>query len=504
MNKIIATARQHERALALLAVIVLVLLGNGQLAITDPVESNYALTAKEMLEAGDFTSPRIYGNYWYDKPIFFYWELLASFSLFGTGEFAARFFPAVFSVLNVLETYCFARKIYDRATAFLASIIFGTTIAFFYLSKAVITDMTFVFFFNAVLIAFYLAYRSGRRWLYLAAFFFSGLTVLTKGPIGFLLPGFILLVFLCVRRRAGELLHMKWLPGMAVFLAVGGSWYYVMYRLHGMEFIDTFFGVHNFLRARVAEHARDDVWYYYALIFLVGFAPWSFFVLYELKKRFSELRARVRERRVSDAAIFLLVWAVLVQLFFQCMATKYVTYTQPAFLPMAILAARLLQPKAQCIKRVAACLYVIYAVLIVAVAIPLCEQQSGRTTAEALRNLNPNGALVVNYGDHNNDRIHYRASTVFYYGENIPELAGRQEIAEVRPGGMNWNAKNVMPFLAYEDMPPETPIFIICETERLPFLRGRLADSALENVYETHDTTIVKAVVPRRRTGAED
>ena len=87
MNKILALAQQHERALALVAVIVLVLLGNGQLAITDPVESNYALTAKEMLASGDFTSPRIYGNYWYDKPIFFYWELIAAFQLFGIEDF---------------------------------------------------------------------------------------------------------------------------------------------------------------------------------------------------------------------------------------------------------------------------------------------------------------------------------------------------------------------------------------------------------------------------------
>ena len=45
---------------------------NWGLAITDPVESNYTLTAKEMLESGDFVSPRIYGNFWYDKPGFFY------------------------------------------------------------------------------------------------------------------------------------------------------------------------------------------------------------------------------------------------------------------------------------------------------------------------------------------------------------------------------------------------------------------------------------------------
>lgn len=45
--------------------------GNGQLWITDSVESNYALTAKEMVLSGDWISPQIYGNYWYDKPVFF-------------------------------------------------------------------------------------------------------------------------------------------------------------------------------------------------------------------------------------------------------------------------------------------------------------------------------------------------------------------------------------------------------------------------------------------------
>ena len=272
-----------------------------------------------------------------------------------------------------------------------------------------------------------------------------------------------------------------------------------MTSLLGLYFTDRFLGVKNFLRGGVAELGGDDVWYYYTLIFLVGFAPWSFIVLYQIKKRWAELKARVRERRFSDAAIFLFVWAILVNLFFQCMATKYVTYTQPAFLPMAILAGRFLLPKMRLVKRVAACFYVLYAVLIFTAAIPLCDQQSGRSTAAALRNLNPDGALVVNYGDHNNDRIHYRTSTVFYYGANIPELIGRRELDDVQPGGMNWNAKNVMPFLAYEDMPAETPIFIICETERLPFLRGRLADSALEKVYEIHDTTIVKAIMPQRR-----
>ena len=44
---------------------------NGSLLITDSVESNYALTAKEMVVSGDWLSPQIYGQYWFDKPVFF-------------------------------------------------------------------------------------------------------------------------------------------------------------------------------------------------------------------------------------------------------------------------------------------------------------------------------------------------------------------------------------------------------------------------------------------------
>ena len=76
--------------------LALYLLGNWAIAVTDPVESNYTLTALEMLRSGDYVSPRIYGNYWYDKPAFFYWELIVAYKLFGVNEFAARFFPAVF------------------------------------------------------------------------------------------------------------------------------------------------------------------------------------------------------------------------------------------------------------------------------------------------------------------------------------------------------------------------------------------------------------------------
>ena len=98
------TTRRHLTLLLLFAVLVY-FVGNGAMAITDSVESNYVETAKEMMAAGDLISPRIYGHYWYDKPVLFYWELIAAFSLFGQTEFAARFFPAMFSAVSLLLTY---------------------------------------------------------------------------------------------------------------------------------------------------------------------------------------------------------------------------------------------------------------------------------------------------------------------------------------------------------------------------------------------------------------
>lgn len=99
----------YKRHLDILILFVLGILlffaANSQLLITDPVESNYVLTAKEMLASGDYVSPRIFGRYWYDKPILFYLELIAAFKLFGLTSFAARFFSGVFGLIGVFQTY---------------------------------------------------------------------------------------------------------------------------------------------------------------------------------------------------------------------------------------------------------------------------------------------------------------------------------------------------------------------------------------------------------------
>ena len=132
--------------------------GNWLLPVTDPTENCYALTVKEMLEAGDWFSPRIYGNYWYDKPIFFYWELLLSCKIFGVNEFALRFPAASMATACVFLTFFCAKKILNTKNAFYAAVIMCCSVEFWYVAHAIITDMTLIFFMEAALFALYFGY----------------------------------------------------------------------------------------------------------------------------------------------------------------------------------------------------------------------------------------------------------------------------------------------------------------------------------------------------------
>ena len=449
------STKKHLLMLFILGV-VLFFLGNSSIAITDPVESNYTLTSAEMLASGDYISPHIFGDYWYDKPVFFYWELIAAFKIFGINEFAARFFPALFGILGIFMTYIFARKIYDAKTGLFSAAILGTSFEYWLISKTVITDITLFLFFNAVLVFFYLAYTGKNKNYYYLCYLFAGLAVLTKGPIGILLPGLIITVFICCRRDFAEIKRMKWLGGTAIFLVVGVGWYYVMYQLHGQVFLDTFLGIHNVLRATVSEHPRFNVWYYYTAIFFLGFFPWCFSLPMAIRKYW-----KMRQWPVLDqTTLFLLLWALLVNGFYQCMATKYTTYTLPAFMPIAIMAAHLLYTHEKLVKRLMVFNVFFYVALTFFIAIPLCNNlYSGRNIAAALQNRTQPDDLVISYGS-------YKTSVVFYSNKTVYDLIHATELERVKPKAMSWSSKNVMPLISFEELPGDKNIYIILDERK--------------------------------------
>lgn len=295
----------------------------GGIPLLDPDEPVYAETPKEMIAFGDFVSPRIYGEYWYDKPPMYYWLVAASFKVFGVNEFAARFPSAFLGVLCVLLVYRTGSKLFGQTVGIVGALVLATSIEYFYVAKAAVTDITLTLFLTAALFSF----LEKKYYLF---YLFAALATVTKGPIGILFPGAIVFLYLFATKNWQEIKNMKLLTGSIIYSVVALPWYVIMYQIHGMAFLDTFIGFHNIIRFTTAEHPKTSGWYFYVPVLMLGFFPWTALLFQSVWASLDEGKKQV------PALLFLNIWAAFIFIFFTISSTKLLTYILPMYPPLAL------------------------------------------------------------------------------------------------------------------------------------------------------------------------
>lgn len=296
----------------------------GTQPLLDPDEPVYAETAREMLQFHDFISPRIYGDFWFDKPPMYYWLVAAAFQVFGATEFAARLPSALFAVGGAVLIYLSGRKLFNERAGLLAALILATSLEYFYLGNAAVTDMTLTFFLTAALLSFL---HRKYYWLY----GFAALAAMTKGPVAVIFCGAIIGLYLAWTANLKAVKSMKPAGGAVLFAVIALPWYAAMYSFHGMAFIDTFLGFHNVTRFLQPEHASGRLWYYYIPVLILGLFPWTAFLAQAFRAGLKEQGERRNPCR------FLIIWASVVFLFFSVSQTKLVSYILPMYPPLALL-----------------------------------------------------------------------------------------------------------------------------------------------------------------------
>lgn len=494
---------------------IMLFYGNHNLLITDNVESNYALTAKEMVMSGDWISPQIYGQYWFDKPILFYTVTAFAYLVFGCTEFASRFFPAIFGLASVALIGWSGKKLYSEKVGFYSAIVLASSFEFFLISKMVITDSLLFFFFSLALMSFLLGYEKNKSKYYYGFYLGAALAVLTKGPIGILLPGLIITLFLLIKRDFKALRSMKIISGSMLFLIIALPWYSTMIVLHGKNFIDVFFGTHNFLRATVSEHPKDNVFYFYTVVAILALFPWVGFIPEFIKKITAN---KLEILRMNSKILFLILWVSCVFVFFQLIATKYLSYTYPLVFPSALLLGKYFADNRAIIKynraiiwnsffyvfimlsggwcfqnklislnslyflvggigvllignlylffqgnkktniiAIAVSAYLLNLILINNICLPLAQNRSAKNIAQEIQSLTDNKEVYV-YGN-------YPTSAVFYSGKKIVKLVPNKELDDFKPEGFNWNSKNVMPYVPMEYIVVNDDVLVLLQSK---------------------------------------
>lgn len=256
--------------------------GMGTLSLTEPDEVFYAQTAKEMLAQHTWSVPYIFGKPQFEKPILFYFLLAMGFKFLGVSAAMARLWSCLFGIAGIILTYYLGKSIYNRRAGFWAALVLATSFEYLSLSRAVLTDIILSTFLLGALVSFYFGYLNARKrkvW-FLLSFTLCGLATLTKGPIGILLPLLIIFLFLLLRQELNIFFSQEIGLGLILFCFITFPWHFLIYHKFGQQFIDEFFirdNINRFLF--VAEHLKNNTWYYYTATTLGGFLPWSAFLV---------------------------------------------------------------------------------------------------------------------------------------------------------------------------------------------------------------------------------
>ena len=324
-----------------------------KLALTDPDETFYAQTAKEMVKRSEWLTPYLYGKPQFEKPIFFYWLIGISYKIFGINEFAARFPSAVFGLIGLIAIYLLGRLLFNNRVGLFSAVILATNLEYIILSVGCVTDMALsTFLLLGVFFFFYGQVRKKDYFYILSAAAFA-LATLTKGPIGILLPGFILFVYLLATKNMSFFKKTNALLWSAiVFILIALPWFAIMYKLHAKAFLNEFFGFQNVTRFLTPEHKTGSQVYYNIPVVFGGFFPWSAFLPLGLWHIFNESRLSAEalakaettnheSRTTKNASIFILLWFLIIFIFFSISSTKLPTYIFPCFISLALIVGKL-------------------------------------------------------------------------------------------------------------------------------------------------------------------
>jgi 4-amino-4-deoxy-L-arabinose transferase-like glycosyltransferase len=330
------------------AVIWFYLLGVRTLVPSD--EGRYAEMAREMIASHDWITTRLNAIKYFEKPPLQTWMNAITFELFGLGEWQARLWTGLCGFGGVLLTAYTGRRLFDARVGMYAGVVLASSLLWGGLGHVNTLDMGLAAMMLLSLSGLLIAQRNQasfdeqRNWM-LVCWAGMALAVLSKGLIGIVLPGAVLVLYTLVAGdwRIWKRLHLG--KGLLLFFAISAPWFVVV-SMRNPEFAHFFFIHEHFQRFLTKVHHRTGAWYYFVPILVAGIVPWLGVLLQSLWEG-------LRDRHESSLAgsldgatgrgfqpkKMLLIWAVFIFFFFSISDSKLPSYILPIFPALALLIA---------------------------------------------------------------------------------------------------------------------------------------------------------------------
>lgn len=306
----------------------------------------YKKSTQEMVATGEILSPKYFGEDRFQKPILYYWFILAAYRVFGVSWFAARITSCLFAAGALVLTWLIAKSLFDRRTGYVSVFILMTMPLFFRHAKNAVPDMALNFFIVLALYLFIRFVEDGHRWRFAAGFFLAcGAGFMVKGFAALLFPYLTVILYAVWERDWSILRDMRFFRGTLLFLAVVLPWFIFMTVVHGSEYIeymwfrettDRLLKVEegHFVLRKIGDFLRH--FGFYVAVLFQQYAPWC------LVSGAALVAAFVGCRRGGDHREpyrFLMLWIATVIVFFSFMYFTISHYMLVLSTPLAIATA---------------------------------------------------------------------------------------------------------------------------------------------------------------------
>jgi 4-amino-4-deoxy-L-arabinose transferase-like glycosyltransferase len=311
----------------------------GTVHLFDWDEINFAESAREMLVTQNYAQVQINYQPFWEKPPLFFWMQALSMQLFGVNEFAARFPNAVFGIITLFTFYFIGKKLYDRRFGFIWALCYwGAFLPHLYFKSGIIDPVFNYFIFLGIYFLACTIQNKGTKKATsyaLWAGICTGLAVLTKGPVGFLLVFLTFLVYwVTVRFRSVASFGNILLFAFSI-VVVSFAWF-------GLELIrNGFWFFEEFIKYQIRLFSTPDAgheqpFYYHFLVVFLGCFPMSVLALPSFRPNSGLSSVNLNPLNFRSFMLFLF-WIVM--FLFSIVKTKIVHYSSMAYFPLSFLSA---------------------------------------------------------------------------------------------------------------------------------------------------------------------
>ncbi|MDB9373827.1 ArnT family glycosyltransferase [Nodularia sphaerocarpa] len=341
----------------------------GSVGLIDETEPLFAEASRQMLVTGDWITPIFNGETRFDKPALIYWCQAIAYAIIGVNEWSVRLPSAIASVGVIGLTFYTVQWYFSQKdeleqvsrptrrnlTALIAAAMLALSPEMIVWGRTGVSDMMLTGCMTSALLCFFRGYASHKetqpesaasllpnKW-YLACYVLIAGAILTKGPVGIVLPILIIGAFMIYVGKFREIFtQMRAFMGMLIIFALSAPWYILVTWRNGWDYLNSFFGYHNVERFTEVVNGHSAPWYFYFLVVLLGFAPYSVYLPVAIARtRFWQRSYWLSQERSQQLGLFACIWFISIFGFFSIAVTKLPSYLLPLMPAVAILVALL-------------------------------------------------------------------------------------------------------------------------------------------------------------------